>query len=165
LGVFILKKQLARQGMFLIRSELSISAYLFLVLYRFTALQSQSSLKNIVTLLCKYKLVNNHSIPSTHTEKNTVRSHKHSVTTYPSLSLYSPTDGQRNEYTCCAWAGGTESQFVVERKFICDSHNTSLKFNIRVKILLVIYVLICIMFSSLVKRALLNKLFYELIFF
>ena len=30
------------------------------------------------------------------------------------------------------WAGGTESQFVVERKFICELHNTSLKFNIRV---------------------------------
>ncbi len=40
-----------------------------------------------------------------------------------------------NYYTRCAWAGGTESQFVVERKFICELHNTSLKFNIRVKIL------------------------------
>ncbi len=67
--------------------------------------------------------------------------------------------------TCCAWAGGTKSQFVVERKIIRDSHNTSLKFNIRVKILLVIYVLICIMFSSFVKRALLNKLCYKLILF
>ncbi len=41
----------------------------------------------------------------------------------------------RNKYTCCAWAGGTESQFVVERKVIRDLYNTSLKFNIRVKIL------------------------------
>ncbi len=32
------------------------------------------------------------------------------------------------------WAGGTESQFVVVRKFIHDSHNTCLKFNIRVKL-------------------------------
>jgi hypothetical protein len=39
------------------------------------------------------------------------------------------TDG---ENTCFAWAGGTE---VVERKFIPDSHITSSKFNIRVKIL------------------------------
>jgi hypothetical protein len=38
-------------------------------------------------------------------------------------------------YTCCAWAGGTESQFVVKREFIRELHNTSLKFNIRVKIL------------------------------
>ncbi len=39
-------------------------------------------------------------------------------------------------YTRCTWAGGTESQlFVVERKFICELYNTSLKFNIRVKIL------------------------------
>ncbi len=38
-------------------------------------------------------------------------------------------------YTHCAWAGGTESQFVVERKFIRELHNTSLKYNIRVKIL------------------------------
>ncbi len=40
--------------------------------------------------------------------------------------------------TRCAWAGETESQFVVERKFICELHelhNTSSKLNIRVKIL------------------------------
>ncbi len=43
-------------------------------------------------------------------------------------------DGQRNEYTRCAWAGGNESQFVVERKFIRELRNTSSKFNIRVKI-------------------------------
>jgi hypothetical protein len=35
----------------------------------------------------------------------------------------------------CAWAGGTESQFVVKREFIHYLHNTSSKFNIRVKIL------------------------------
>jgi hypothetical protein len=37
--------------------------------------------------------------------------------------------------THCAWAGGTKSQFEVERKFIRDSHNTASKFNIRVEIL------------------------------
>ncbi len=38
LGFFILEKQLASQDMFLVRSELSITAYLFLVLYRSTSL-------------------------------------------------------------------------------------------------------------------------------
>ncbi len=52
----------------------------------------------------------------------------------------------------------------LKEKFTCELHNTSSKFNIRVQILLVIYVLICIMFSSLVKRVLLYKLFYELYF-
>ncbi len=42
---FFLEKQLARQDMFLIRSKLSITAYLVLVLYRFTSLQSLSFLK------------------------------------------------------------------------------------------------------------------------
>jgi hypothetical protein len=37
-------------------------------------------------------------------------------------------------YTCCVWAGGTESQFAVERKFIPELHNTSSKFNNRIKI-------------------------------
>jgi hypothetical protein len=64
-------------------------------------------------------------------------------------------------YPCCAWAGGTESQFVVGGKFIPDSYNTCLKFNIRLKILWVIYILMYIMFSF-VKKALLNKLFYRL---
>jgi hypothetical protein len=53
LGFFILKKQLASQDMFLIRSKLSITAYLFLVLYRSISLQSLSFLKNIETFLCK----------------------------------------------------------------------------------------------------------------
>jgi hypothetical protein len=53
LGFFILEKQLASQDMFLIRSELSITAYLFLVLYRSTSLQSLAFLKNIKTSLCK----------------------------------------------------------------------------------------------------------------
>ncbi len=53
LGVFILEKQLASQDMFLTRSELSITAYLFLVLYRSTSLQSLMCLRNIETFLCK----------------------------------------------------------------------------------------------------------------
>ncbi len=53
LGFFILQKQLASQGMFLMRSELSITAYFFLALYVYTALQSRSFLKNIKNFLCK----------------------------------------------------------------------------------------------------------------
>ncbi len=53
LGFFILEKQLANQDMFLTRSKLSITAYLFLVLYRSTSLQSLMFLKNIETFLCK----------------------------------------------------------------------------------------------------------------
>ncbi len=53
LGFFILEKQLASQNVFLIRSELSITKYLFLVLYRSTSLQSLLFLKNIETFLCK----------------------------------------------------------------------------------------------------------------
>ncbi len=80
--------------------------------------------------------MNNHSILSMHAERKfTVLSGKHSFTLNPSLSSYGPIDRQsdrrRDKYTRCAWAGGTKSQFVVERKFIRDSHNTSLKFNIR----------------------------------
>ncbi len=62
-GFFILEKQLASQNIFLVRSGLSITAYLLLVFYRTTSLQSLSFLKNI-EILCKYKLVNNHTIPS-----------------------------------------------------------------------------------------------------
>ncbi len=47
LGFFIQEKQLASQNVFLVRSDLSITAYLFLVLYRSTSLQSLSFLKNI----------------------------------------------------------------------------------------------------------------------
>ncbi len=53
LGFFILEKQLTSQDMFLVRSELSITVYLFLVLYRSTSLQSLSFLQNIMTFLCK----------------------------------------------------------------------------------------------------------------
>ncbi len=51
--------------MFLIRSELSITAYFFLVLYRSTSLQSLSFLKNIETFLSKVEIGEfNQSIPS-----------------------------------------------------------------------------------------------------
>jgi hypothetical protein len=53
LGFFILEKQLVSQDMFRVRSKLSITVYLFLVLYRSTSLQSLSFLKNIKTFLCK----------------------------------------------------------------------------------------------------------------
>ncbi len=53
LSFFILEKHLASQGMFLIRSKLSNTAYLFLALFGSTALQSWLILKNIETLLCK----------------------------------------------------------------------------------------------------------------
>ncbi len=53
LGFFILEKQLASQDMFLIRSKLSITAYLFLVLYRSTSLQSLLFLKYTKTFLCQ----------------------------------------------------------------------------------------------------------------
>ncbi len=52
LGFFVLEKQLNSQDMFLVKSKLSITVYLFLVLYRSTSLQSLSFLKNIETFLC-----------------------------------------------------------------------------------------------------------------
>jgi hypothetical protein len=53
LGLFILQKQLAKQGIFLMKSKLSITANLFLALYGSTTLQSQLILKNIKNFLCK----------------------------------------------------------------------------------------------------------------
>ncbi len=52
-GFFILKKQLASQNMFLVKSELFITTYLFLVFYRSATLQSWVFLKNIDNFLCK----------------------------------------------------------------------------------------------------------------
>ncbi len=63
LSLLILEKQPASPNMFLIRSKLSITTYLFLVLYRSTSLQSLLFLKSIETFLCKKKLANNCSIP------------------------------------------------------------------------------------------------------
>ncbi len=53
IGFLYLEKQLFSQDMFLVRSKLSITVYLFLVLYRSTSLQSLLFLKNIKTFLCK----------------------------------------------------------------------------------------------------------------
>ncbi len=71
------------------RSKLSVTVYLFLALYGSTTLQAQSFLKNIENFLYKQKLVNDRSTPSTHAKRKiTIRSHKHSFTSYPSLSPY-----------------------------------------------------------------------------
>ncbi len=44
----------------------------------------------------------------------------------PLLALtHSQTELRRNKYTRCKLAGGTESQFVDERKFICELYNTT----------------------------------------
>ncbi len=53
LGFFILQKQLASQGMFLMKSKLSVTVCFFLALYGSTALQSQSFIKNIKNFICK----------------------------------------------------------------------------------------------------------------
>jgi hypothetical protein len=51
--------------------------------------------KNIKNFLCKWKLENNRSIPSTHVERQiTNLSVKHSFTLYPSLSLCGQTELQ-----------------------------------------------------------------------
>ncbi len=51
--------------------------------------------KNNENFLCKWKLENNCSIPSTHVERKiTGHSHKHSLTLYPSLSPYRWTESQ-----------------------------------------------------------------------
>ncbi len=73
-----------------------------------TALQSRLFCKNIENFLCKYKIVNNCTIPSMHAERkitfliNTLLLH---------IALLALTDRQndwqRNKYTHCAWAGGT----------------------------------------------------------
>ncbi len=56
--------------------------------------------------------MNNHSIPSMHTERKiTVCSHKHSFSPYPSLSPYSPTDGLTDRETNTLAAGGLEEFF------------------------------------------------------
>ncbi len=72
-------------------------------------------LKNIENFLCKKKIVNNRSIPSTHAErKTTYLSDEHSFTPHPSLSPYSQTElrtekwihslrvGWRNFFSSCA---------------------------------------------------------------
>ncbi len=56
--------------------------------------------------------MNNRTIPSMHAErKNTVRSHKHSFTPYPSLSPYSPTDRMTDGGTNTLSASGLDEPF------------------------------------------------------
>ncbi len=112
IGFLYLQKQLASQGIFLIKSKVSITAYLFLALNGSTALQSRSFLKNIKNFLCKQKLVNNRSISSTHAERKiTVCSHKHSFTQYPSLSPYGWTDRMTDREKNTLAARGLEELF------------------------------------------------------
>jgi hypothetical protein len=81
-------------------------------LYGSTTLQSRLFLKNIKNFNWKLKLLNNHSISSTHAERKiTVRSHKHSFTPYPSLSPYSPTDGMTDRGTNTLTARELEEHF------------------------------------------------------
>ncbi len=83
-------------------------------------LQSQSFLTNMKNFLCKMKLVNHHSIPSTHAERKiTVRSHNTILLHIPLLALTHPqTELQRNEYTRCAWPGGTFFPVVLLCQFL-----------------------------------------------
>ncbi len=105
--------------------------------------------------------MNNRSIPLMHPERKiTVHSHKHSFTPYPSLSPYSQTDRITDGETNTLAAGLEELRV-----------NLLLKENSYVSIIILhrslilelkfykLYVLICIMFSSLVKRAFIYKLF------
>ncbi len=105
------------------RSKLSVTVYLFLALYGSTTLQSRSFLKNIENFLCKWKLVNNRRIPSMHEKLpifliNTVLLH------IPLLALTDGRNyGERNEYTCCAWAGGTFCPVVLLCQFLVLAGN------------------------------------------
>ncbi len=74
LGFFIWEKWLAGQTMFLVKSKLSITMYLFLVFNRSTTVQSPLFRKNIENFLCTQKLVNNHSIPSTRADRKKYQS-------------------------------------------------------------------------------------------
>ncbi len=112
-----------------------------------TALHSRSVLKNIKNFLCKKKIVNNHSIPSMHAERQiTHLSLKHFFTLYPSLSPYSQTESQTE--------GRIHSLHVGWRNFFFQ-------------------LWFCVSFTVLAGNRfwftylpmLLNKLFYELIFF
>jgi hypothetical protein len=69
--------------------------------------------------------VNNRSIPSTHAERHiTNLSVKHSLLYILLLALTDgQNDGQRNEYTCCAWAGGTFFPVVLLCQFLVLAGN------------------------------------------
>ncbi len=121
LGFSILQKQLDNQGIFLIRSKFSVTAYLFLALYGSTTLQSRSFLRNIKNFLCKQKIVNNYSIHSMHAERKiTVRSHKHSFTPYPSLSPYRRTESQ-TEKQIHSLHMGWRNPFLKQQKNVSSS--------------------------------------------
>ncbi len=112
--------------------------------------------------------MNNHSIPSTHTERKiSIHSHKHSFTPYPSLSPYrqmdKTTDRGKNTLAACGLEELRVNLLLKENSYVSyiilhQSLILELKFY-------QLYVLICIMFSSFVKRAFLYKLFYKLILF
>ncbi len=112
--------------------------------------------------------MNNRSILSMHTERQTTDlSVKHSFTLYPSLSPYRRMDRITDRETNTLATRGLEelrvNLLLKENSFVSNIilHQNlilELKFN-------KLYVLICIMFSSLVKRAFIYNLFYKLILF
>ncbi len=123
MGFFILQKQLASQGMFLIKSKLSISAYLFLALYGSTVLQSWSFLKNIKRFLCNQKLVNNCSIPSTQAERKSTNLSNIQADRACGSSAHGQTDSQLNillllcSYICSTYyVGYVEYKYRSARK-------------------------------------------------
>jgi hypothetical protein len=88
IGFLYFNETIASQIVFLVRSKHSFTLYLFLVFNRST-LQSRSFLKNNKSFLCKYKIVNNRSILSTHADRKiAVPFSKHSFTPYLSLSSH-----------------------------------------------------------------------------
>ncbi len=122
--------------MFLVKSKLLLTTYLFIVFYRSTTLQSQLFLKNIDNFLCKQKFVNNHSIPLMQQPQNHDAFSKIQLRSFlknieniiliNTLLLYIPllslthrqNDRQRSKYTCCAWAGGTFFPVVLLYQFL-----------------------------------------------
>ena len=74
------------------------------------------------------EIMNNCIIPSTHAIKKLLLFLNNTLLLY--IPLLALTDGRnyrrRNKCTHCTWAGGTESHFVVKRKFIRDLNNTLL---------------------------------------
>ncbi len=108
--------------------------------------------------------MNNHSIPSMHTERKiTICSHKHSFTPYPFLSPYSPTDRGTNTLAVCGLEELRVNLLLKENSYVSNIiFHQSLILELKFYKL---YVLICIMFSSLVERAFIYNLFYELILF
>ncbi len=112
--------------------------------------------------------MNNHSIPSTHAERKiTDLSAKHTFTLYPSLSPFLMdriTDGGTNTLAVRGLEELRVNLLLKENSFVSNiilhrSLILELKFY-------KLYVLICIMFSSLSsKRAFIYNLFYELLLF